>query len=115
MRPTPTTTQLDRLFQEAVDGALDAAQEAALERALADDPALRARFDAYRGAVSRLQAAPRARAPQALSAMVLRRSRRRRFQLGQADGTHGMRVPAEVLVPILLGVLAAVLLVLGWT
>jgi anti-sigma factor RsiW len=103
----------ERLFLGALDGDLVPAEDRAFHASLEEDPALRARFEAYRRAVQRLQAVPRERAPPALTAMVLRRSRRRRFQLRDADEVATQRVPAEVLLPLLLGALAALYLLLG--
>jgi anti-sigma factor RsiW len=105
--------EVERLFLGAVDGGLDEVELAGLRASLGEDPELRARFEAYQGAVQRLRSTPRARAPAALAAMVLRRSRRRRFQLRRDDGGAAFRVPAEVLLPILLGALVALFVVLG--
>jgi len=109
MAPETAPATLEPLFLGAVDGTLAPDQQRTLEAALAADPALRLRFEAYRGAVGRLQAAPRLKAPEGLEALVLRRSRRRRFQLRGGEGAEAWRIPAEVLVPLLLGVLAALL------
>jgi anti-sigma factor RsiW len=108
-----TEQELERLFLEAADGELSDADRAALDQAGREDPAVRARLEAYLGAVRRLRDAPRLPAPEALAAQVLRRTRRRRLQLRRADGEDGWRVPAEVLLPVLLGVLAALYLALG--
>lgn len=108
MRAEPRVDWLEPLFLGAVDGTLDPGEREALEAALAADPALAARLTAYRAAVARLRAAPPVRAPAGLQAMVLRRSRRRRFQL-RREGEALPAVPAEVLVPLLLGALAALL------
>jgi anti-sigma factor RsiW len=105
--------ELERLFLDAADGELSGPDRADLDQAVREDPAVKARLEAYLGTVQRLRAAPPLRAPQALAAQVLRRTRRRRFQLRRGEGEDGWRVPAEVLLPVLLGVLAALLLLLG--
>ncbi len=98
---------LEPLFLGAVDGTLKPGEREALAAALAADPALAERLRAYRAAVARLRAAPRPEAPAALADQVLRRSRRRRRGRGAAE--EALRVPAEVLLPVLLGALAALL------
>lgn len=110
MRRELSKTDVERLFVQGVDEALPTREAALLEA----DPALQARFDAYRRAVSRLRDAPKEKAPDALASVILRRTRRRRFQLRSSE-LHAMawRVPAEVVVPMLLAALVALFMLLA--
>ena len=52
-------TELDRLMTVVLDGEATPAEEAALERELAADPALRERYDGWRATVRRPRPAAR--------------------------------------------------------
>jgi anti-sigma factor RsiW len=106
-------TDMERLFLGAVDGSLTREQAAEFDAALESDPALRARFDAYRTAVAVLRSAPREKPPEGFASLVLRRSRRRRFQLRRSDGT-AYRVPAEIIISLVLAALVALLMMMTW-
>ena len=97
----------DARFADAVDGALSPEAARALDADLAGDPALAARFAAYRGAVARVRALPRERAPAALQVALRRRTRRRRW--GRWSEVEPGLVPAEAVLPLLLAALAALL------
>ena len=105
--------EVERLFLGAVDGALSRDDEAVLTAQLAGDAALRVRFEAYRGAVRMLRQAPKARAPDGLASLILRRSRRRRLHLRREDERVAFRVPAEVVIPLLLAALMALFMLLA--
>jgi len=113
VRSDPSQPQVERLFLGAVDDALSKDDEVALARELETDAALRVRFEAYRGAVKALRDAPKERAPDALASLILRRSRRRRGQVRRADERVAFRVPAEVVIPLLLAALVALFMLLA--
>jgi anti-sigma factor RsiW len=106
-------TEVERLFLGAVDGALAAADAATLEEELRSDPELKARFDRYRKAVGLLRGAPKEKAPEALASLILRRTRRRRFQVRARDLQAAYRVPAEVVIPLVIAVLVALFMLLA--
>lgn len=113
MRPESTPADVERLFLGAVDQALSGDEEAELAARLEADPQLRARLEAYRAAIRRLHEVPRERAPDGLATLILRRSRRRRFHLRRSDEGLAFRVPAEVLIPLLLAALVALFMLLA--
>jgi anti-sigma factor RsiW len=101
-------SEVERLFTGAVDDTLSDADQATLEA----HPELRARLAQYRRAVSLLRQAPREKAPDALASMILRRTRRRRQHA--RDLHHATwRVPAEVVVPLVIAALVALFMVLA--
>ena len=104
--------EVERLFVEAADDALPDADAIRLHKELDDDSELRARFEKYQKTIQLLKKAPRERAPESLSTVIMRRVRRRR--LWGRNSTHTMhmqyRVPVEVLIPVLIGVLVAMFL-----
>lgn len=113
MQREPSHPEVERLFLGAVDGALSRDDEASLAAQLELDAALRARFEAYRGAVRALRQAPKVRAPDGLASLILRRNRRRRLHLRRADERVAFRVPAEVVIPLLLAALMALFMLLS--
>jgi anti-sigma factor RsiW len=104
--------EVERLFVEAVDDALPPAEQAAFAEQLAADVALQARFETYKKTVSRLRVAPKEKAPDALASMILRRTRRRRFQFRNRE-LADWRFPAEVVIPLLLAAAVAVFMLLA--
>ena len=112
MRSERSPVEVERLFLGAVDEALSKDEEALFATELEADAALKARFDAYRGAVRSLRQSPKERAPDGLASLILRRSRRR-FHLKRGDEEVAFRVPAEVLIPLLLAALVALLMLLA--
>jgi type VI protein secretion system component VasF len=63
--------------------------------------------------VKALRDAPKERAPDALASLILRRSRRRRGHVRRADERVAFRVPAEVVIPLLLAALVALFMLLA--
>ena len=75
---------------------------------------LKARFAKYQRAISMLKEAPKEKAPDALASMILRRTRRRRFQLRTRDLQNAhFPFPAEVVVPMLIAALAEMFMLLA--
>jgi anti-sigma factor RsiW len=105
--------EVERLFMGAVDDALAGADAARFEEALAADAELRARFERYQKAVGLLKRAPREKAPDALATMILRRTRRRRFSARAREAQAAYRLPAEVVIPLLVAVLVAMFMLLA--
>jgi anti-sigma factor RsiW len=106
------STDVEELFSGAVDGALGAADDARLKAALAADPALARKFQQYQRTIALLKGAPREKAPAMLATTIMRRVRRRRaFDRRNVALQQVMyRVPVEVIIPVLLGVMVAALL-----
>lgn len=114
MRRDLSKAEVERLFVGAVDQALPDRDAAQLEAELSSNPELKARFEQYQRAVKLLKGAPREKAPDALASMILRRTRRRRFQLRSRElANAAYRVPAEVIVPIVIAVLVAMFMLLA--
>lgn len=113
MRSELNKSEVERLFVGAVDDALPPEEQEAFTAHLEADAELKLRYLAYRNTVSRLKADPQDKAPDALASMILRRTRRRRFSLRDRDLIHAWRVPAEVVIPLLLAALVALFMVLG--
>lgn len=113
MRTELTKADIEKLFVGALDGALADKDEAQLKSGLDESPELKLKFEKYENAVKLLRGAPKEKAPDALASMILRRVRRRRlFGSRNLHLAHMQyRVPAEVLVPILLGVAVAAFLI----
>lgn len=110
MRRELSKAEVERLFVGAVDEALLEGDAAKLTQALARDGALKGDYERYARAVAALKSSPPTRAPDALASMVLRRVRRRRGLARRLPWSAEYRVPAEVLVPILLAVMVALFL-----
>ena len=104
-----TKAEVERLFVGAVDDAHPDADAIRLREGLDDDSALKARFEKYNKAIQLLKQAPKERAPESLSTVIMRRVRRRRVWGRNAIHTMHMqyRVPVEVILPVLIGVLVA--------
>lgn len=107
--------ELEELFVAAADETLPDRDADRLKAELDGSPELKASFDKYQRAVKLLKGAPREKAPDAMASMIMRRVRRRRL-FGQR-GLHTVhmqyRVPVEVLIPILIGVLVAAFLIMS--
>lgn len=108
MRSEWSPAEVERLFLGAVDGSLSSDEAEVLARELDLDPALAARFRAYREAIRALREAPREKAPEALASLIVRRTRRRRHVRRPEEGL-AFRVPAEVLVALIIAALVALL------
>ncbi|MBL8952589.1 MAG: hypothetical protein JNK82_17550 [Myxococcaceae bacterium] len=106
------THEVEELFAGAVDGSLSGSDGARLEAALAADAGLKARFERYQKTIALLKGAPREKAPAALASTIMRRVRRRRGHERRSMGMQQAmyRVPVEVIIPLLLGVMVAALL-----
>lgn len=107
--------ELERLFVGAVDESLADRDAVHFKAALEAEPELKGKFQKYAQVVSLLRRAPKEKAPDGLASMILRRSRRRRVldRRGLESAYASYRVPAEVLIPLLLGALVAAFLVLS--
>src|SRR5438094_2231657 len=104
--------EVEELFSGAVDGRLTGSDDARLREALAADPELKSRFERYQKAIALLKGAPKEKAPAALATTIMRRVRRRRqFDRRNAAIQQAMyRVPVEIIIPLLIGVMVAALL-----
>jgi anti-sigma factor RsiW len=106
-------TEIERLFLGAVDDALAPGDLATFAAELDADVELKARYDSYKRTVGLLKGAPKEKAPDALASTIMRRTRRRRFSLRDRDHNNTWRVPAEVVIPLLLAALVALFMVLA--
>lgn len=97
---------VERLFVGAIDGALADDDAVTWQAQLAADPALKARYESYARTVKLLGREPREKAPEALASLILRRTRRRRFQSRHREQLYA-RFPVEVVVPMLIAALVA--------
>lgn len=113
MRRELSKAEVERLFVEAVDDALPPADAARLESELAADEALKGDYERYQRAVKLLRNEPKEKAPEALASAILRRTRRRRFSLRTAQLHEAHRFPAEVIVPLLLAAVVAVMILMA--
>ena len=104
--------EVERLFVAAADDALADRDAARLRAELDGDAELKGRFEKYNHAIALLKKAPKEKAPAALASVIMRRVRRRRLWGRNSLHTFHMqyRVPVEVIVPILLGVMVAAFL-----
>ncbi len=102
-----------QMFFAAIDEELPNVEEEKLFHHLEGCDDCRVGWEKYAKAVGKVRSLERVRAPASLSTMILRRVRRRRSwthrKLAQAHAHH--RLPAEVLIPLLLAVAVATLLV----
>jgi anti-sigma factor RsiW len=103
---------VERLFVGAVDDALAEKEATEFDAELDENPELKARFAKYQRAISLLKEAPKEKAPDALASLILRRTRRRRFQLRSRE-LHNARFPIEVVVPMLIAALVAMFMLLS--
>ena len=112
MRTELSKAEVERLFVGAADDALGERDAVRLRAGLDGDEELKGRFDKYQNAIALLKKAPKEKAPAALSSVIMRRVRRRRVWGRNSLHTFHMnyRVPVEVIVPILIGVLVAAFL-----
>ena len=112
MRTELSKAEVERLFLGAADDSLAEGDAVRLRAGLDEDAELMGRFNKYKNAIALLKKAPKERAPASLSSVIMRRVRRRR--LWGRNSLHTMhmqyRLPVEVIVPILLGVLVAMFL-----
>ncbi len=112
MRTELSKAEVERLFVQAADDALAEGDAIRLRAGLDDDDELKLRFDKYRKTIALLKKAPKEKAPPVLASVIMRRVRRRR--LWGRNSTHTLhmqyRVPVEIIVPILLGVMVAAFL-----
>lgn len=112
MRRELSKNEVERLFVGAIDGALAEPEANEFDAQLAADPQLKARFAKYQRAIAALKQAPKERAPDALASMILRRTRRRRFQVRTRE-LQNAHFPAEVVVPMLIAALVAMFMLLA--
>lgn len=112
MRSELSQNEVERLFTGAVDGALAEQEASEFDAELAANPELKAQFARYQRAISLLKETPKEKAPAALASLILRRTRRRRFQIRSRD-LHNARFPAEVVVPLLIAALVAMFMLLA--
>lgn len=113
MRRELSKTEVERLFVGAIDGALAEKDSAELDTALAENPQLKAQFEKYERAISALKQQPRHKAPDGLSSLILRRTRRRRFQLRSRETPLFTALTAEVVVPMLIAAVVALFMLLA--
>ncbi len=111
MRRELSKAEVERLFVGAIDGALPAADARRLETELASDEALGSEFARYQRAVSLLRGDKKTKAPDALASSILRRTRRRRFAVRTQQAQEAFfSFPAEVIIPLLLAAVVAVMI-----
>ena len=112
MRRELSKNEVERLFTGAIDGALAEQESSEFDAELAANPELKAQFARYQRAIWLLKETPKEKAPEALSSLILRRTRRRRFQIRSRD-IYNARFPAEVVVPLLIAALVAMFMLLA--
>jgi anti-sigma factor RsiW len=112
VRTELSKTEVERLFVGAVDGALVGEEASEFDAQLAANPELKAQFAKYQRAISLLKETPREKAPDALASMILRRTRRRRFQLRTRE-IQAAHFPAEVVIPMIIAALVAMFMLLA--
>src|SRR3954466_2027007 len=112
VRTELTKADIEKLFIGAVDDTLADRDAVRLRAKLDDDSELKGKFEKYQKTIALLKKAPKERAPDALASVIMRRVRRRRMWGRNSLHTMHMqyRVPVEVLIPILVGVLVAMFL-----
>jgi len=104
--------EVERLFTGAVDGALAEQDASEFDAELAANPELKAQFAKYQRAISMLRETPREKAPDALSSLILRRTRRRRFSNRNRE-IQNAHFPAEVVIPMIIAALVALFMLLS--
>ena len=112
MRRELSKDEVERLFTGAVDGALAEKDASEFDAELAANPELTAQFAKYQRAISMLKETPREKAPDALSSLILRRTRRRRFANRTREIQHA-HFPAEVVIPMIIAALVAMFMLLS--
>jgi anti-sigma factor RsiW len=102
------------LFMAALDDELADHDESQLQAHLDECGECRTRWERYSRTVKRVRRTDRERAPAALSTVIMRRVRRRRFLGARRNELANAyyRFPAEAVIPILIGVLVAAMLVM---
>lgn len=113
MRRELSKNDVERLFTGAVDGALAEKEATEFDSELEADPELKAKFAKYQRAISLLKETPREKAPDALSSLILRRTRRRRTFANRTRDIQNAHFPAEVVVPMIIAVLVAMFMLLA--
>lgn len=114
MRRELSKAEVERLFVGAVDDELTGADVATFEAELQANAELKAKYERYRKTVGLLKEAPKEKAPEALASMILRRTRRRRFGVRSRDfHAAAYRVPAEVVIPMLIAALVALFMLVA--
>jgi anti-sigma factor RsiW len=103
--------EVERLFVGSVDGSLADSDAVRLNVELDSDAALKEKFQKYDRAVSLLKNLPREKAPVAMASLIVRRTRKRRFQNRSRQVMDAWNVPAEVVIPLMVAVLVAAFLV----
>jgi len=103
---------VERFFVGAVDDALPEGEANEFDAQLDENPELKARFAKYQRAISLLKDAPKEKAPDALASLILRRTRRRRFQLKTRE-LQNAHFPIEIVVPMLIAALVAMFMLLA--
>jgi hypothetical protein len=102
------------LFLAAVDEDLAEKEALQLRTHLDECGQCKNNWERYSRGVSRVKGVDREQAPPGLASMIVRRIRRRRFGSRNLALAHAhYRVPVEVIIPLLLGVLVAAFLVLS--
>ena len=112
MRTDLTKSEQERLFTGAADEALADRDAMRLNAQLDASAELKGQYGQYMRTIALLKDAPREKAPAMLSSLIMRRVKRRRnFERRNAllSQAYSM-VPAQVLIPVLLGVLVALFL-----
>ena len=104
--------EVQGLFVAAVDEALPPLKVQRFEHHLQGCPDCRAGWDRYARTVQRVKGLPRERAPEALATLIARRLKRKRPFLLRSLSQANYRVPVEIIVPVLLAVVVAVLVLL---
>ena len=113
MRRELSKTEVEHLFTGAIDGALAEKEASEFDAELAANPELKAQFAKYQRAISMLRETPREKAPQALSSLILRRTRRRRTFANRTRDIQNAHFPAEVVVPMIIAALVAMFMLLS--
>jgi anti-sigma factor RsiW len=105
--------EVERLFVGAVDDALPDRDAVQLNAGLDADPSLKTDYQRYARAVALLRRQPKEPAPPGLAGLVLRRVRRRRGAARRLAQQADYRLPAEIIVPLMLAVLVALFMVVA--
>ncbi len=112
MRRELSKADVERLFVAAVDGSLPDEDVEQFNDAMQNDVALKSRYETYQRTVKLLRGQPRVQAPLALASVIMRRTKRRRSMMHslKLHEVNLSRVPAEVLIPLLLAAAVALFL-----
>ena len=104
--------EVHSLFVAAVDEQLGLPEVQRFEHHLQGCADCRAGWNRYAQTVQRVRELPRERAPEALASLIARRLKRKRPLLQRTLSQANHRVPVEIIVPLLLAVVVAVLILL---